>query len=532
MNFLKRWILHPFLFGIYPVLALLAHNISQVTPLYSLRSFLIALLLAALTLVVARLILRDWRRAALVTSPAVLLFFTYGLLFTTASNLPLLGGKMGGHHWLHPVLIAAIVIVLVVLGWLSLKRLDLPSWTRTLNLFGILAVILPLAQIVWYESRNAYVSSTLARPLVNAADLGLKVPAGKTPPDIYYIILDMYTRNDAMQTNLGYDNSQFLAALEQRGFYVASCSQSNYPSTYPSLTSSLNFNYLGALSPDFSPPNTQENDMYDFLQQSAVRTVLKGLGYKIVSFESGFSPDELHDADYYYSFESDIWGELTLGGLNPFESLLTQSSAGAVLYNYSLSHPAIRGFFDQSYIVFRNRMVYAMDKLPEMPSLPGPKFVFVHLIAPHNPFAFGPNGEVVVRKTPFTLNNDQDAQNIQDFTRGYTAEVTYLDSSFLKIVDEIIKNSSTAPIIIIQGDHGIPRLANWNMTNLNVYYLPGGGESSLYPSISPVNSFRVIFNDYFGGNLDLLPDRACNNPWDDPFGCKVQVDPNPQCAKP
>ena len=29
-----------------------------------------------------------------------------------------------------------------------------------------------------------------------------------------------------------------------------------------------------------------------------------------------------------------------------------------------------------------------------------------------------------------------------------------------------------------------------------------------YPTISPVNSFRVVFNSYFGANLPLLPDRT------------------------
>jgi hypothetical protein len=31
---------------------------------------------------------------------------------------------------------------------------------------------------------------------------------------------------------------------------------------------------------------------------------------------------------------------------------------------------------------------------------------------------------------------------------------------------------------------------------------------SLYKSISPVNTFRVIFNEYFGGNYELLDDRS------------------------
>ena len=42
---------------------------------------------------------------------------------------------------------------------------------------------------------------------------------------------------------------------------------------------------------------------------------------------------------------------------------------------------------------------------------------------------------------------------------------------------------------------------------LNAYYLPGPGREQLYPSISPVNSFRLLFNAYFGTKLPMLPDR-------------------------
>jgi hypothetical protein len=49
----------------------------------------------------------------------------------------------------------------------------------------------------------------------------------------------------------------------------------------------------------------------------------------------------------------------------------------------------------------------------------------------------------------------------------------------------------------------------WERTPiLNAYYLPEGGERLLYPSISPVNSFRVVLNAYFGAELPLLPDNT------------------------
>ena len=47
---------------------------------------------------------------------------------------------------------------------------------------------------------------------------------------------------------------------------------------------------------------------------------------------------------------------------------------------------------------------------------------------------------------------------------------------------------------------------------LNAYYLPGGNVRSLSPNISPVNSFRLVFNSYFGTDLEMLPDRTYVSP--------------------
>ena len=40
----------------------------------------------------------------------------------------------------------------------------------------------------------------------------------------------------------------------------------------------------------------------------------------------------------------------------------------------------------------------------------------------------------------------------------------------------------------------------------NAYYLPNGGNELLYDTITPVNTFRVIFNFYFGMDYSMLSD--------------------------
>ena len=43
---------------------------------------------------------------------------------------------------------------------------------------------------------------------------------------------------------------------------------------------------------------------------------------------------------------------------------------------------------------------------------------------------------------------------------------------------------------------------------INAYYMPNGKKDSLYSSISPVNTFRIIFNSYFNAKYDILNDES------------------------
>ncbi|MFC1476256.1 hypothetical protein ACFLQW_04575, partial [Candidatus Zixiibacteriota bacterium] len=49
------------------------------------------------------------------------------------------------------------------------------------------------------------------------------------------------------------------------------------------------------------------------------------------------------------------------------------------------------------------------------------------------------------------------------------------------------------------------------------YYLPEGGDSLLYETITPVNTFRVILDHYFNQQLALLPDESHYSMWGKPY---------------
>jgi hypothetical protein len=155
--------------------------------------------------------------------------------------------------------------------------------------------------------------------------------------------------------------------------------------------------------------------------------------------------------------------------------------------------------------------------LERLPATPGPIFVFAHIVSPHKPFVFGPNGEPV-------------AEGIDEKT-AYRDQVTYLNSRILPLLQKIISNSPTPPIIIVQGDHGgIETAGEERMAILNAYYLPEGGNQILYETITPVNSFRLILNHYFGASYEALEDASYFSDYKSPF--KYEIVPNSRAGCP
>jgi len=521
--------LHPFLWALYPPLALLGQNIEQLAPGTAVRSLLAALLLAGMVLLTARLALRDWDKAAIFTSLFMIAFFSYGHVYALVEDRGLFGLTLGRHRFLGPVYLLLLGAILGAL-W---RSKDVRPARGAFTWVGLLMVALPLFQIGFYSTESYLLTQKLQGEGPTAELAELRLPEGQTPPDIYFIILDTYTRGDVLAEQFGFDNGPFLEALAGRGFVTTDCSQSNYSSTALSLTSSLNLSYLAEVDERFASPSTNERELYPYLWNNRTMRALEQLGYQMVAFDSGYSPTEFRQADMYYSQDTDPLGILLADGINPYESMLLTTSAGMFVYELSPHLPErVQKFLalETAYIVHRNRILYTLNRLERLGGLAGPKFVFVHILAPHNPFVFGPDGEYIERKTPFTLNDDRDVISLDDYAQGYVDQVLYLNQRILAAVDAILAESGQTPMILIQGDHGVPRLRPQRNTILSAYLLPEV-EDVLYDSISPVNSFRVIFNSYFSGQLDLLEDRACAaSSGEAPFECVLLPDPNPDCA--
>lgn len=479
----KRTIpLYPIFFAFYPILFLFVHNLTGVSFSHITRSLSITVGFTVLLFTGLGLLLKDSRKGALVTTICLILFFSYGHLFEFIRGVRLGGEIIGRNRYLLPVYSLSGLAGII---WAVKSRRNLEIITHLLNFCGGALILLVLINL---GIRVAKIPELPERePASRRNELKIPSPESKRSfPDIYYIILDMYARADILDTLYHYDNSSFISSLEDLGFYVAKESVSNYPMTCFSLPSSLNFDYFS------------EGKSYQ-IKHNKVFHFLKNFGYTIVCFATGYSESDIKDADVYLRSTYD---------LNEFENILIGSTL-------------LRLFPFIQNEACRQRTLYIFDQLEKIPrEVNSPKFVFAHILPPHYPYVFDRNGKA--------LNQLIVSLKSGPIPERYIDQLIFVNKKAKEVITKILSRSPTPPIIILQSDHGPDSEANWSlrwtpasrgvwdnpselflrerMSNLNAYYLPGDGKKHLYKSITPVNTFRIVFNHYFGGNYKKLKD--------------------------
>ena len=268
-------------------------------------------------------------------------------------------------------------------------------------------------------------------------------------------------------------------------------------------------------------PSLRESNrlLTQLIRTSRVSSTLRELGYKATAFSSGYSPTELKGADFYVAppwniseFSDDLIGMLPVHAAYHF-----------FLDKYGLGND------------FHRRLVsFSLDNLGNVTTGNGPFFVFCHIVAPHPPFLFDEKGQPVEPDSPFSFDDASDFHRMlgslqKEYRDGYIKQLRFINHKIMAAIEKIISSSTQAPIIIIQGDHGPGSLLDWSvpepvtsalqerMPILNAIYVPAEIRKFLYPGMTPVNSFRIIFDRYFGQPLEVLPDKSYFSLRSDPF---------------
>jgi hypothetical protein len=512
----RRLVLHPLLFAAAPVLSLMASNLQELHPVAGRRALLALVLGTALVLLLLGRWIREKQRAAMICSLFLLLFFSYGHVYfglVTQSTRGLFTrlGLVGNHLVLG---ISWLAFFAVGVGMTLRVKMHLKTLARVMNLMAIASFVIPLIQIARFE-RQFRQSFEGGQAVVEPY---LKQNLGRADkPDIYYIVLDGYGRQDILEQLYQFENSSFLTSLEAQGFFVADEARSNYVQTSLSVASSLNLSYIQDAYPDANTRDPRPT-LARMIRDSAVRTFLERQGYQIVAFAPGYRPTELRDADRFFSGRG--WA------VNPLEGLLLETSAFAA-YQHLARKSGLPQYYP-GYTSHRELISFTLAKLPETATLPGPKFVFAHIVIPHPPFVFDEQGGTVPQRYRFSFMDGDAFQGTKAaYIEGYREQVSYLNHRLEALIADLLSRSERPPVIILQGDHGPGLQLNYQSAEesnleerlgiLNAIHMPGEGQMDMPEDITPVNTFRLIFNRYFQTELPTLPDRSYYSTWSQPL---------------
>ena len=423
-------------------------------------------------------------KASLLASLLVVAIFYYGFLYDVVSV------------WgLNDIFVIGFWIILLAFSIAKLLRAnDLSLLSQALLVTATYLVLVSLFQIGLYRIQNPPVS--VSDPRLWSAPLEKPITSGSEPlPDIYYIVPDDYARTDVLKEHLGYDNSQFILELENRGFVIPEQGRSPYSNSISNMASALNLDYLNNFA-NVLGENSQNTLMVtQVLADNRASHFLEALGYQYIHIGSDHT---------------------TYPGENPTISPIAAPDSMSYVWLRASILRAFGGEFGFNDAAsderFRQSVFLAFDRLKATPEIPGPKFVFFHTLIPHDPFVFGAQGEKVTFLDPTGTRHDT-----QDGIPFYVAQLQFSSQLLLESIDEILANSKTPPIIILQADEGhevseeafgIEIKQDIRVKGISAFYIPGKDLSSLPQNLNIVNTFRYLFDLHFGTHFGMLENAS------------------------
>ncbi len=501
-------VIHPFLFALFPILALYTYN-ARVIPITFGEVVLPAGLALASSVIIyflLRLLLKSPPKAGFLTSLILIWFFSYGHI---TANLRLWG------LWILDVPFFLGTLSLILMAFIAVIR-SKKSYAPLTSLLNIVAAALVIYNLV-------IGAQILARTTRINTDTPLETVSRPAHfPNIYYILLDGYGRADILSEIYGFDNSAFVKHLEQKGFYVASQSNANYCQTYLSLAAALNLGYLDDLAARMGPRSTDRGPLIQMIRESRVRHLLKSQGYSFITFASGYAGTEIRDADLYVHFKR---------SLSEFQNVLFNTTLLPIFAKWSLDFSL--------YDIHRNRILSTFRALSSFRYEKSPYFVFAHILAPHPPFVFGKNGETITPPYAYSIKDGShlhgiNEAEIQGYIRGYKDQLSFINQKVIETVDNLLATSPDPPVIILQSDHGPKAFTDWDradatymrepMAVFNAVFLPGEDYYDFYPGISPVNTFIALINHIMGTTKPFLEDKSSFSTWERPYDF-IRYDP-------
>ncbi len=495
-------ILHTVFFTISPVLYLYSHLKRRVEFTDILPSFVAIIFSSVLIFsVVFFAVKKEGKfsektllKTAILSSLAIGLFYSYGHLVNSVMRLL----KMDVYHFANHIIPLLLIIALYIFSFRKILKSGsaFVNTTKLLNFFAGILIFFPLSGIIFKKNNSAPLWKNI-KSLYKNDKIILNKGQIKKKPDIYYIILDRYAREDCLKKFYKFNNANFLKSLKNKGFFVASGSHANYLKSLHSISSSLNMTHLNSLSKNGGRIIRDRQPLQYILRNNRLMKLLKSIGYATYFLGTWWPPTSKNP-------NADV--NINIYPIKDFSSTFIKTTA---IFPLLLG----TGIYNERRTQYK-RALLKFKKIIGISQKPGPKFVFAHMLLPHDPFVFDKNGNFIPRNKAIYMNKD----------KAYINQLIFANKKINELVKTIISKSKIPPVIIIQSDEGphpkrylkLKHKFNWpeaekkelmeKMCILNVLYIPDS--KKLYTGITPVNTFRLVFNTYFNTKLKMLADKS------------------------
>ena len=480
----------PFHIGLLPVFFILKTQ-SLYAGLLGWSDLLLAFVLISLLLVILfllfRFIFRNNVKAGIATTLTAILFLYFGNLKNVLYDIKLLNSLS------HYYILLPIATVFIFFIYFRIKRNK--PWFKSnifLNLLFIIYILL--------ELRNFYqpVSHT---EIIKSKDTVLT--SRDTNPDIWYLLFDCYPSSSFQKDVLGAENNYLDSTLIKRRFKVISHSTSNYNLTPFSMASIFNMQYLKWVSAGKKLEPSDYNRAIENVKRGEVFKELAERNYIIRNlsiFDIGDQPS-LKKEHFLSTTSASMIYYQTLWGCFERDILpaIFPNSGKRLASKQADESKKLRA----SYKEYNKLVLDSLLKLNWERQTEGPKFVYAHLMLPHFPYFFDSTGKEY--NTDLIFGKDM-ITNRERFANY----INYTNNQLTALLDIIFAKGSK-PVIIIQSDHGISDLTGKKddaFRNYTAYFFPDLNYDLLNDKLSNVNTFRMIFNKYFGQQLPLLKDSS------------------------
>ncbi len=385
--------------------------------------------------------------------------------------------------------VGAFLVLTVILFFILKRRKQFSRLTQYLNILFLALILIDLYSLVVQSITNKK-KLTLSRLSAtnNACNTCSK-------PDIYIIMLDGYAGSDQLKNILFYNNSPFTDSLALRGFRTIPNSNSNYDSSPSSVASLLNMEYLDSTE---ARNMRQKGHIYAFtrINNNRLMSFLQANGYTVFN---------------YSIFKVAGQASLTGGSFVPANAKLINGNTFIsrlekdVLLNVA-TKLNLKWYLKKSlYATHKeNEKLFTLTmKIPAVKTN-GPKVIYTHLMMPHHPYYFDENG--VARSF-----EELKKMALSD-TSAYLSYLKYTNKKIIQLVDHILLNSASPPVIAILSDHGFRYFAGsytkYAFSNIMSICLPGRDYSLFKDSMTNVNFFSTFLNTTFHQSIPMQKDST------------------------